>query len=107
MTTTDLCRIGSRLKQARTEKHLTQAQLAEMIDRSTAYIGLIERGKRIPGLETFMDVLEALGVTADYILCDAVSYGYRVRLEEYAERIDKLSKKEKEKLAKIITAFLE
>ena len=107
MTKTDLCLIGSRLKQARTEKHLTQAQLAEMIDRSTAYIGLIERGKRIPGLETFMDILEALGVTADYILCDAVNYGYRVCVEEYAERIDKLSKKEKEKLAKIITAFLE
>lgn len=44
MTMTDLCLIGSMLRQARTEKNLTQAQLAEMIDRSTAYIGLIERG---------------------------------------------------------------
>lgn len=59
------------------------------------------------GLETFMDILEALGVTADYMLRDAVSYGYRVRLEEYAEQIDRLSKKDKEKLTKIITAFLE
>ena len=74
MTMTNLCFIGSRIKQARKEKHLTQAQLAEMIDRSTA----------------------------DYILCDAVSYGYRVRLEEYAEWIYKLSKKEKVNLAKLL-----
>lgn len=107
MTTTDLCRIGSRLRQVRMEKHLTQARLAEMIDRSVAYIGLIEHGKRMPRLETFMDILEALEVTADYILCDAVSYGYRVRLEEYADQIDKLPRKDKEKLVKFIAAFLE
>lgn len=107
MTKKDLQRMGSRLKDVRKEKHLTQEQLAEMIDKTASYIGMLERGKRVCALETLMDLLEALEVTADYILCDSVSYGYRVHLEGYAEQIDKLPDKNKEKLIKIIAAFLE
>lgn len=38
--------IGQRLKQARKNANLTQAELAEMVDLSTNFIGMIERGER-------------------------------------------------------------
>lgn len=107
MTNKDLCRIGSRLKKAREAKHLTREQLAEMVDLTDNYIGMLERGERMPKLATFMDIIEALEVTADAILCDVVSYGYKVQLGEQAEKIDKLPKKNREKLIKIIADFLE
>lgn len=45
MIITNLCCIGSRLREARKRKKLTQAQHAEMVDRSITHVGLIERGK--------------------------------------------------------------
>lgn len=106
MTKKDLRNIGKRIRKARQEKHMTQEELANAIDRTTAYIGLIERGKRTPSLETFLDIIEALEISADSILCDMVSYGYKIRLSEYEERIANLSKKDKERFFRIIEAFL-
>jgi len=85
---------------------MTQEELAKEIDRSTVYIGMLERGKRIPGLETFLDVIKVLGVSADAILRDAVTYGGRIRMEEYEEPIAGLTKPDKEKLFRIVEAFL-
>ena len=107
MTNKDLCRIGSRFREARKAKHLTQEQLAELIDRSPAHIRLIEHGERAPSLATFMDIIEALEVTADDILCDVVNYVSKSRLAEYEKAIEALPKKEREKLFKVLDVLLE
>lgn len=107
MTNKDLCRIGSRLKKAREAKHLTQEQLAELVDKSAAHIGLIERGERAPSLATFLDIISVLEVIADAILCDAVNYVSQSRLAEYDGKIEGLSKKEREKLFKVLDVLLE
>lgn len=57
MTKKDLCRIGRRLRKAREAKDLTQEQLAELVDKSAAHVGLIERGERVPSLATFLDII--------------------------------------------------
>lgn len=106
MTKKDLCRMGKRIQKARIGKHMTQEELAQEIDRSTPYIGMLERGKRTPGLETFLNIIEVLGVSADSILCDVVTYGYRIRLLKYEEQIVRLSKSDQEKIFRIIEAFL-
>lgn len=61
MLIVDLCYIGSKIREVRKKKNLTRAKLAEMVGRSTTHIGLIKRGKRISGLEAFMDILENVG----------------------------------------------
>lgn len=38
--------LGSRLKTCRLKKHLTQAQLAEKVNLSINFIGMVERGER-------------------------------------------------------------
>ncbi len=72
MANINLRRIGRRLKKAREAKHLTQEEVAELVDKSAAHIGLIERGERAPSLATFMDMTSVLEVTADAILCDVL-----------------------------------
>ena len=44
--------IGSRIKELRQLKGYTQAELAELTDISTNYIGYIERGERTVSLQT-------------------------------------------------------
>ena len=101
----DLLNISSRLKKARVAKHLTQERFAELVGLSAGYIGMIERGTRMPSFATFLDMLSVLKVTADFILCDAVDYVSGSRLAEYDSYIDKLSKAEREKLFKMLDVY--
>ena len=106
MTKNDLKKIGSRLREARKAKQMTQEEMAYEIDMTTPYIGMIERGERIPKFETFLEIIEALDVTADQIICDAVKYGYQTRLAEYDKRIACLPKAEQERIFHVLEAVI-
>jgi len=66
--------IGARIKTAREAKHLTQEQLAEMLDLSSTHISVIERGVKEPKLDTFVRIANALDVSADSLLLDVVDH---------------------------------
>ncbi|WP_159453126.1 helix-turn-helix transcriptional regulator [Pseudooctadecabacter jejudonensis] len=54
--------IGLRVKAARTQKGLTQPQLAEAIDKAFETISNIERGKTAPNFSTLYDIANVLGL---------------------------------------------
>ncbi len=60
--------IGTRLKQARLNKKITQEKLAEMIDVSVTYISRIERGSTNINLKRLSEICDILGVTEGEIL---------------------------------------
>lgn len=60
--------IGAKIREERKKKGLTQEQLAQQINISTAYMGQIERGERNPSLDIIVNISNALFVTVDYIL---------------------------------------
>lgn len=60
--------IGLRIKELRKAKKLTQQQLADIIDVTKVSICCYEKGTRTPNLETFMDLVNALETSADYLL---------------------------------------
>lgn len=61
-------KIGSRLKSCRTEKKLTQADLAEASNLSVQHISYIENGKRNLTLEVARVFSDILNVQEDYLL---------------------------------------
>ena len=63
----DYVALGMRIRQARKENHVTQEQLGEICELSTAHIGHIERGTRIPSLDTLFRISQALHVSMDYL----------------------------------------
>ena len=71
--------IGKNIRKFREIKKLRQEDLAEKTDLTTNYIGLIERGEKIPSLETFINILNSLGVSADMVLSDVLDNGYKVK----------------------------
>lgn len=73
MKTIDYKALGSRIRSARKESHMTQEQLAEACALSDAHIGHIERGTRIPSLETLVRLSEVLCVSLDWLLLDSHS----------------------------------
>ena len=65
--------IGVRIRRLRKSQGLTQQTLAEMSGQEPSNISHIERGATKLSLPTLVSIANALGVTADDILCDSVS----------------------------------
>lgn len=57
-----------RLKELRTEKGLTQAQLATETGLSRSAIGFWENGERVPLASVIIILAKYFGVTTDYLL---------------------------------------
>lgn len=51
-------KIGLLLKKAREEKHLTQSQLAELVDKKRTYISRVENNGSNLTLKTLFDIVE-------------------------------------------------
>ena len=65
--------IGNAARHARDARKLTQQQVAERIGVSVEFYSRMERGLAHPSLDTFLRMLDALGVRADTLLgLDAV-----------------------------------
>ena len=60
--------IGERIKKARTQKKLTQEELAEKIDVSVAYLSRVERGDTKINLTRLNQICELLQVSKGQIL---------------------------------------
>lgn len=48
----DMIAVGNRIKEAREQAHLTQEDLAEIVDTSPTHMSVIERGAKTPRLDT-------------------------------------------------------
>ena len=68
----DYAKLGKRIRDERLLLRLTIEQLAEMVNKSTNYIGQIERNDGKPSLETVVDIANALGTTVDNLLVDSI-----------------------------------
>ena len=55
--------IGSKLKEIRTLKGLTQEELADRAELSKGFISQLERNLTSPSIATLMDILQCLGTS--------------------------------------------
>ncbi|MFR1672975.1 MAG: helix-turn-helix domain-containing protein [Candidatus Gastranaerophilaceae bacterium] len=62
MSKRDLQKFGKRLKSLRLDKALTQLELAEILDMSPNFIGMIERGERNTTVENVFKIARALNI---------------------------------------------
>lgn len=66
----DIKSIGSRVKFHRLRKKISQEGLADLAHISRVHISYLERGERIPSLDSFINIANALHVSADELLAD-------------------------------------
>ncbi|WP_341877629.1 helix-turn-helix transcriptional regulator [Defluviitalea saccharophila] len=59
---------GLRLKELRTEKNLTQKDIANLINLSPSTVGMYEQGRRDPDTETVKTLADYFNVSVDYLL---------------------------------------
>lgn len=103
----DLSAIGKRIKEARERKHMTQEELAELTDLSPTHISVIERGVKMPKLETFIVIANELGVSADTLLQDVVDMSVEGSANELTTSILNLPEIERKKILKVFEILME
>lgn len=98
--------IGKNIRKFREIKKLRQEDLAEKTDLTTNYIGMIERGEKIPSLETFINILNSLGVSADMVLSDVLDNGYKVKDSLLNEKLGKLVPEDRNRIYEVIDTMM-
>ncbi|MDY4254934.1 MAG: helix-turn-helix transcriptional regulator [Oscillospiraceae bacterium] len=98
--------IGKNLRQCRLAKKMRQEDLAEKTNLSPNYIGMIERGEKLPALDTFIDILNALDASADVVLADVLNARYDIKTSLISEKVQKLSSKEQKTVLDIVDAVI-
>ena|ERR1700687_3869960 len=63
--------LGPRVRALRATLSLTQEQLAERAGISHSHLSMVERGDRIPHVETLLSLAKALGIAVSQLLVDA------------------------------------
>lgn len=73
--------LGTRIRQERIKQNLTQEKLAELCGLSDSYIGIVERAEKHITVDTLVKIATALGVGADYLLCDSMKNLHNSKLD--------------------------
>ena len=98
--------LGNRIRETRTQKQHTQQRLAEMAGISQMYLGEIERGAKMPSLRSFIKIIEALDLSADYVLRDELSSGEHYIYDEITEKLKNLSPQQRKAASEILDVYI-
>ena len=67
---------------------------------------MIERGEKIPKMETFIRIANILMVTSDDLLQDVLIQEYKIKISKYMDEVEKLDNCDRKRLYRIIEAYL-
>lgn len=98
--------IGKKIRAARKGKKLRQEDLAERTGLSPNYIGMVERGEKVPSLESFISIANALDSSADVLLADVLNNGYAVKDSLLAEKIETLSPEDRSRIYAVVDTLI-
>ena len=80
--------IGSRIKEERLKRGLSQQQLGDLLNVTKVSVCGYENGTRTPTMETFMKLIEVLDMSPDYLLGRDIN----VICEEEEKYVKKIAK---------------
>lgn len=82
--------LGRKLKSYRAKCGWDLKECAERIGISTRYLADIERGDKIPKLETLILILNTLNASADDVLQDSLIVGYEAKSNDIIKKLNSL-----------------
>lgn len=83
----DYVAMGRRMKYKRRALKMSQEELAKAVQISMSFYGNIERGKRIPSIDTLVAIANVLGVGTDYLLVDSVHAAKKLHSPEEVQMV--------------------
>ena len=99
--------IGSRIKEARREKNLTQEALSEKLDVSVAFLSRVERGSSHINLKRLNQICDILDVSEGYILNGADNSQKNYLTKEISELLKKCPPEKQKLVYEVIKSIVE
>lgn len=87
----DKSAFGKRLCACREKENLSRAEFAKRINVTENYIFSLEAGRKTPSLPLYIDIVNALHLKPDCLICDSIDAPSNSNLEEIDEKLKKLS----------------
>jgi len=81
--------------------------LAELVDLSPMHVSVIERGVKLPKLETLINIANVLDVPADVLLQDVVNNQTKLCASEASELIKQLPREDQRRVLAALRSFVE
>lgn len=103
----DRTAVARRVCEVRKARGLTQEELAAKADVSPTHISVLERGVKLPNLDTFIAIANALDISADYLLQDVVNRSEESQVNELTSRLMELPEETRKRIIRALNAFLE
>lgn len=98
--------IGKRIRFYRETNKWSQEVFAEKLGLSLTYVGMLERGEKLPKLETFIKIANTLEVSADLLLADVLTTGYSIKSSELTKKLESLPTDEREKIYDVVETMI-
>ena len=98
--------LGKRIRESRISKGYTQHELADRAEIGVVYISEIERGIKMPSLNIFIKIVDALDVSADYVLRDELPSGEGYVYDEITCKLQGITPKQRKAVTAILNAYL-
>lgn len=98
--------LGKRIRESRVKKGYTQQDLANQAEIGVVYLSEIERGIKMPSMNIFIKIIDALDVSADYVLRDELPSGKEYICMEITEKLLVLTPSQRKTAADILNAYL-
>lgn len=99
--------VAKRVAEARKARGMTQEDLAAKADVSSTHISVLERGVKLPNLDTFIAIANAIEVSADYLLQDVVNRSEESQVNELTSKLMELPEESRKRIIRALSAFLE
>ena len=98
--------LGKRIRESRISRGFTQLELADRAQIGVVYLSEIERGIKMPSMNIFVKLIDALEVSADYVLRDELPSGKEFICTEITEKLLVLTPGQRNAAAAILDAYI-
>ena len=99
--------IGSRIKQARLAKNLTQEDLSEQLDVSVAFLSRVERGSSHINLKRLTQICKILDVSEGYVLSGTSNNSENYLDREFADLLKQCPPEKQKMIYNVVKAIVE
>ena len=103
----DAQKVGRRIQEVRKARGLTQAELSLKVDLSTKYISNIECGFKMPKLNTFVAIANALQCDADLLLSDVLDVTTNQESGLVSQKLLELPADEQRRILRVLEVMID
>lgn len=99
--------LGQYIKNHRIKKHLTQAELAEIINVAVGMIGQYERGKKAPSRDKLFELAQVLEFSLDDLFLKPELTDKSIFSDDFVKKFNQLTVTEQKAVLKVAEAVVD